>query len=179
MSIKSCPKSPRITGNTWWDLRLDLLKVIFLTWDCPKSSPQSCLDQACLGSWQKSGAYLVRGVKKGSIPGCESTRLSFPYHAWPNPIVKQYIVGKWTLWPVRPDWAIFWNFLVTNLITKVVQMLGDFVGSCENYRFLSRTGEATLPMCNFWKNLGYFCFNIRSHWPWLGCCFLKPRVDLL
>ena len=25
----------------------------------------------------------------------------------------------------------FWNFLVTNFITKVAQMFGDFLGSCE------------------------------------------------
>ena len=42
--------------------------------------------------------------------------------------------------PMRPDWAIFWNFLVTHFIRKVVQIFGDF---------LSRTGEAT-----FWATFG-------------------------
>ena len=37
----------------------------------------------------------------------------------------------------------FWNFLVTNFITKVAQMFGDFLGSCENYHFLSQIFEAT------------------------------------
>ena len=33
----------------------------------------------------------------------------------------------------------FWNFLATNFITKVVQMIGNFLGNFENHRFLSPT----------------------------------------
>ena len=53
----------------------------------------------------------------------------------------------------------FWNFLVTNFITKVAQMFGDILGSCENHRFLSRTGEATF-WAFFGKTWATFSFKI-------------------
>ena len=34
----------------------------------------------------------------------------------------------------------FWNFLSTNLVSKVAQMFADFLGSCENLCFLIQTG---------------------------------------
>ena len=37
----------------------------------------------------------------------------------------------------------FWYFLAIKIITKVAQLFGDFLGSCENHRFLSQTGETT------------------------------------
>ena len=56
----------------------------------------------------------------------------------------------------------FWNFLEANFITKVAQMVGDFLGSCENHRFLNQTGEAT-----FWETFGKawatFYSNVWSH----------------
>ena len=56
----------------------------------------------------------------------------------------------------------FWNFLVAPFIAQVTQMFGDFLGSFENHCFLSPTGEPTFG-ASFWKNLGYFYFNIWSH----------------
>ena len=56
----------------------------------------------------------------------------------------------------------FCNFLVTIFITKVAQMFGDFMGSCENHRFLSQTGEATF-WVTFAKTWATFYFNIWSH----------------
>ena len=56
----------------------------------------------------------------------------------------------------------FWNFFVTNFISKVAQMFCDFLCSCENHHFLSQTGEAT-----FWVTFGEtwatFYFKIWSH----------------
>ena len=53
----------------------------------------------------------------------------------------------------------FLNFLVTNFITKVTQMMSDFFGRC----FLRQSGEV-----NFWAPFGTtwatFYFNIWSHW---------------
>ena len=43
----------------------------------------------------------------------------------------------------------FLNFLATNLITKVAQIVGDFLGSFEKHCFLSQTGLAT-----FWATIG-------------------------
>ena len=37
----------------------------------------------------------------------------------------------------------FCIFLVTIFITKVAQMFGDVLGSCNDHFFLSQTGEAT------------------------------------
>ena len=37
----------------------------------------------------------------------------------------------------------FGNFSAVNFITKVAQLFGDFLGSCENHHFLSQTGETT------------------------------------
>ena len=53
----------------------------------------------------------------------------------------------------------FLNFLGTNFITKEVQMFGYLLVSCENHRFLSQTGEATLT-----KTWATFYFNIWSHY---------------
>ena len=58
---------------------------------------------------------------------------------------------------LRPVWPDFRNFLVTNFITTVAQMLSDFLGSCENHPFLSQTGEAAF-LATFWKNVGFFLF---------------------
>ena len=41
---------------------------------------------------------------------------------------------------VWPDWAIFGISWQQYLVTKVAQMFGDFLGSCENHCFLSPTG---------------------------------------
>ena len=43
----------------------------------------------------------------------------------------------------------FWNFFVTNFITKAAQMFGDFLVSCENHHLLSKIGKAT-----FWATFG-------------------------
>ena len=51
----------------------------------------------------------------------------------------------------------FWNFLETNFITKEVQMFGYLLVSCENHRFLSQTGEATL------KKLGLLFISTSGH----------------
>ena len=66
-------------------------------------------------------------------------------------------------------WAIsvtrlnnFWNFLVADFITKVAQMFSGFLGSCENHRFLTRTGEAIL-LATFGKTWATFNCNIWSH----------------
>ena len=61
-------------------------------------------------------------------------------------------------------WSVdFWKFLAINFITKVAQMIGDFLGSCENHCFLSQTGEAT-----FWQLLEK-----------LGLLFIQHLVTLL
>ena len=60
-------------------------------------------------------------------------------------------------------WGNFWSFLPINIITKVAQMFVDFLGKCENYRFLSQTGEATF-WATFGKTWATFYFNIWSHY---------------
>ena len=57
----------------------------------------------------------------------------------------------------------FWNFLATNFITKVAQMFGDFLGSCEIHCFLRQTGDATF-WATFGKSWATFYFSIWSHW---------------
>ena len=42
-------------------------------------------------------------------------------------------------------------------------MFVDFLGKCENYRFLSQTGEATF-WATFGKTWATFYFNIWSHY---------------
>ena len=56
----------------------------------------------------------------------------------------------------------FWNFLAKKFITKVAQMFGDLLGSCENHRFLSRTGEVTF-WATFGKTWATFYSIIWSH----------------
>ena len=55
----------------------------------------------------------------------------------------------------------FWNFLAINFVTKVAQMFGEFLGSCENHRILSQPGEATF--CATWKKLGLFLISTSDH----------------
>ena len=56
----------------------------------------------------------------------------------------------------------FLNFLVTNFITKVAQMFGIFLGSCENHCFLSKTGEATFG-ATFGKTWASFISTLSGH----------------
>ena len=56
----------------------------------------------------------------------------------------------------------FWNFFVTNFITKAAQMFGDFLVSCENHHLLSKIGKATF-WATFGKTWATFYFNIWSH----------------
>ena len=56
----------------------------------------------------------------------------------------------------------FWNFLVTNYVTKVTRLFSDFMGSLKKHCFLSQTGEATF-WTTFVKTWATFYFNIWSH----------------
>ena len=51
----------------------------------------------------------------------------------------------------------FWNILAKIFITKVTQMFGDFLDSCEKCHF--RSNWLCYFLGNFWKNLGYFLFQ--------------------
>ena len=52
----------------------------------------------------------------------------------------------------------FLNFLATDFITKVAQMFGGFLGSCEKHCFSIQTGYTTF-WVTFGKKLGYFLFQ--------------------
>ena len=51
----------------------------------------------------------------------------------------------------------FWKFLVTNFITKVAKVLGDFLGFLERQHFKVNNAVVTF-WVNFWLNFGYFKF---------------------
>ena len=55
----------------------------------------------------------------------------------------------------------FWNFLVTNFITKVAQMFGDFLGSYENFSFLSWT--VRLRLGQILEKLGLLFISTSGH----------------
>ena len=55
----------------------------------------------------------------------------------------------------RPENSV--TRLGINFVTKVAQMFGEFLGSCENHRILSQPGEATF--CATWKKLGLFLIS--------------------
>ena len=61
--------------------------------------------------------------------------------------------------------------MVTNLISKVAQILGDFLGSCDYHCFLSQTVEASF-CAIFAKIWASFNFNIWSH-----CMQLTKRAN--
>ena len=53
------------------------------------------------------------------------------------------------------------EFLGTNFITKVTQMMSDFLGHCENHCFLSQTGEANFG--DLLEQLGQLFISTTGH----------------
>ena len=68
----------------------------------------------------------------------------------------------------------FWNFLATNFITKVAQMFGDFLGSCEKHCFL-KSNLIGYFWGNFWKNLGFF-ISTSGHTDYVPYLLRLPKV---
>ena len=68
----------------------------------------------------------------------------------------------------------FFIFLAINFITKVAQMFGDFLGSCEKHCFL-KSNLIGYFWGNFWKNLGFF-ISTSGHTDYVPYLLRLPKV---
>ena len=59
----------------------------------------------------------------------------------------------------------FWKFLATNILTKVAQIFGNFLGCCEKHYFVSKNCCGSF-LGRVWKNWATFYSNIWSHCVW-------------
>ena len=82
---------------------------------------------------------------------------------WPN----QVTLNSSLLPVVWPDWALLWEFLETNLLTKLAQMFVDFLGDLKNIKF-SVLHAVDFSWATFGENLTSLNFNIWSQFSYVN-----------
>ena len=76
--------------------------------------------------------------------------------------VKNFNLGSGESPAVWPDWAFF-KFLVNKFLSKVAQIISNFLGYFEKPYSYIKTAVATSRV-TFGNILAAFCSNIWSHW---------------
>ena len=90
---------------------------------------EGCCPRKCLEKWSQRNlfpTFIIANKSNKTVRGIERKKENSLFHYPPPPLFHQQCdqIGVFGIYN----------------ITKVTQMFGDFLGSCENHCFLSQTG---------------------------------------